>query len=89
MGVIEPGARTALKLSQNKRIGVIGTEATITSRAYTKIIKQIDDNARTFSRGCPLFVPLVEEGWLDGEITTAVAREYLRPLKIAFNSSYT
>ncbi|NOX96852.1 MAG: glutamate racemase [Nitrospirae bacterium] len=81
LGVIEPGARAALRLAKNKRIGVIGTEATVSSRAYVKLIEGINPSARIFSQACSLFVPLVEEGWLEGEITAAVVRKYLSSLK--------
>ena len=81
MGVIEPGVRAALQLTKNRRIGIIGTEATIASRAYIKLIEKIDPSARIFSRVCSLLVPLVEEGWLREEITTAVVRKYLGSLK--------
>lgn len=81
LGVIEPGVRAALRLTKNRKIGIIGTEATIASRAYVKLIKRINPPARIFSQACPLLVPLVEEGWLEGEITAAVIRRYLRSLK--------
>ncbi len=81
LGVIEPGVRAALRLTKNRKIGIIGTEATIVSRAYVKLIKEIAPATRTFSQACPLLVPLVEEGWLRGEITAAVVRKYLSPLK--------
>ncbi len=81
IGVIEPGVRAALRLAKNRRIGIIGTEATIASRAYAKLIGEINPPARIFSQACSLLVPLVEEGWLEGEITAAAVRRYLRPLK--------
>lgn len=81
IGVIEPGARAALRLTKNKRIGIIGTEATISSQAYVKLIRKIDSSTRTFSQACPLLVSLVEEGWLEGRITSAVVKKYLGPLK--------
>ena len=81
LGVIEPGVKAALRLTKNGRIGIIGTEATIASRAYVKLIEEINSPAQIFSQACPLLVPLVEEGWLEGEITAAVLRKYLRPLK--------
>jgi glutamate racemase len=83
IGVIEPGARAALALGLGGRIGVIGTEATVNSGAYPKAIKALAKAARTESRACPLFVPLVEEGLWDGPIVAAVARKYLAPLKAA------
>ncbi len=81
IGVIEPGVRAALRLAQNKRIGIIGTEATIASRAYIKLIEEINPLAQIFSQACSLLVPLVEEGWLKGGITASAVRRYLRPLK--------
>jgi glutamate racemase len=83
IGVIEPGARAALASSLGGRIGVIGTEATVNSGAYPKAIKALARGARTESRACPLFVPLVEEGLWNGPIVSAVARKYLAPLKAA------
>ena len=77
IGVIEPGAKAAVKATRNKRIGVIGTEATIKSSAYTKAIKAIDGSIEVFGLSCPLFVPLVEEGWTEGEIATLTAKRYL------------
>ena len=83
IGVIEPGARGALSVSRGGRIGIIGTEATVKSEAYVKAIKALRSGARTVSVACPLFVPLVEEGWWSGEVVSAVARKYLAPLKKA------
>jgi glutamate racemase len=81
VGVIEPGARAALKQTKNKRIGVIGTEATIQSGAYSRALKQIDPKVEVYSRACPLFVPLVEEGWLDNEVVEKTVESYLGSLK--------
>ena len=81
VGVIRPGAQAAVRATRNKRIGVIGTSATILSGAYEAAIKRIDPSMAVFSRHCPLFVPLVEEGWLGGRICQAVAKEYLEPLR--------
>ncbi len=81
IGVIDPGARAAVKFSDSGRIGVIGTEATIKSKAYKKAITAINEKAVVIERACPLFVPLVEEGWLEDEITGIVASRYLRDLK--------
>ncbi len=83
IGVIEPGARAAVRVSRGGRIGIIGTEATVKSGAYVKAIKTIKKGARTESAACPLFVPLVEEGWWNGGIVDAVTRKYLAPLKRA------
>jgi glutamate racemase len=79
-GVILPGARGALESTRNGRVGIIATNATIRSQAYTKAILSRDDQVRIFARSCPLLVPLVEEGWTDRDVTRAVLREYLDPL---------
>ncbi|MBI1992082.1 MAG: glutamate racemase [Candidatus Omnitrophica bacterium] len=81
IGVIRPGALAAVRETRNKRIGVIGTNATIQSRAYETAIQRIDPAVKVFSGSCPLFVPLVEEGWLNGSISRQVAQRYLEPLK--------
>jgi glutamate racemase len=83
IGVITPGAREAVYASQNKRIGVIGTKGTISSRTYETEIKQFDRKVKVTAVACPLFVPFVEEGWLSGEVVLSVARQYLKPLKDA------
>ncbi len=80
LGVIGPGSEAALK-TKAKKIGVIGTTATISSGAYTNIIKKNDPGIEVFSRDCPLFVPLIEEGWINHPVTEMVAEEYLIPLK--------
>ena len=81
IGVIEPGAKGALSATRNNKVGVIGTCATIRSCAYEKTIKRLNPRISVYSRNCTLFVPLVEEGWLDSEVTRQVARTYLGPLK--------
>ncbi len=81
VGVIEPGARGALKKTRNKRVGVIGTEATIQSGAYTEALKRLDRTVEVYSRACPLFVPLVEEGWLDNEVVDRTVESYLAGFK--------
>jgi glutamate racemase len=81
IGVIRPGALAAVRATRNKRVGVIGTNATIHSGAYEAAIKRIDPSVQVFSATCPLFVPLVEEGWLNGAISRSVAEIYLSPLK--------
>jgi len=80
IGVIDPGAKAALGVTLSRKIGVIGTEGTIKSSSYTKAIKRLDGRARVFSAACPLFVPLVEEGWLKHPVTASVAAEYISPL---------
>ena len=81
IGVIEPGARAAVRATRNKNVGVIGTEATVNSGAYARIIRAIDASIRVFSLPCPLFVPLAEEGLTDDAIATMVAERYLKNLK--------
>lgn len=81
IGVIEPGAQAAIDATRNSKIGIIGTEGTIKSRAFEEALKRIDKNVKVFSRACPLFVPLVEEGWLDEPETSQIAEKYLAPLK--------
>ena len=80
IGVIRPGAAAAVATTRNGHIGVIGTRATIKSGAYERAIQALDQDVRVAARACPLFVPLIEEGWLEGEITNRVVREYLEPL---------
>jgi len=96
VGVIGPGARAAAK-TQNEHasaqdvrepaarcghsIGVIATESTVQSGAYTAAIKKADPNAEVIERACPLFVPLAEEGWADREVTQNIAATYLADLR--------
>lgn len=80
IGVVEPGARAAVEATRGGGIGVIGTAGTIASEAYERAIHAISPSARVVTQACPLFVPLVEEGWLDAEATTLIAREYLAPI---------
>lgn len=81
IGVIEPGAKNAVNITRNNRVGVIGTNATVSSGAYEKAIKKISSRVSVYSRACPLFVPLAEEGWTDKDVTRKVASIYLAPLK--------
>lgn len=81
IGVIEPGARAAIAASKTRHIGVIGTPATIASNAYAKFLKKHDPAVRVVSQSCPLFVPLVEEGWLDNEVARLTAESYLESFK--------
>ena len=80
IGVVEPGARVACETTVNDRIGVIGTEATVHSGIYTSFIRRQKPDVQVVSKACPLFVPLVEEGWLKDPITMEVARRYLEEL---------
>lgn len=81
IGVIEPGARGAVKATKNNLVGVIGTERTVQSRAYDKAICALNDQITVHAKACPLFVPLVEEGWLENEAAYYTAKIYLEPLK--------
>jgi glutamate racemase len=83
VGVVEPGARAAMRATRSRVVGVIGTAGTIASGAYERAIHAIDPAARVVAHACPLFVPLVEEGWLDREATRLIAQEYLEPLAVA------
>ena len=82
LGVVEPGARVAARVSSSGRVGVIGTASTIASGAYQRTLLAIRPDAEVIARPCPLFVPLAEEGWTDPEdgVVRAVARRYLAPL---------
>jgi glutamate racemase len=79
-GVIDPGAAAAVKSTRNGRIGVIGTRATIGSRAYEQAIHELAPDAQVFAEACPLLVPLIEEGWFDDPVTDQILRRYLDPL---------
>ncbi|MFA4874232.1 MAG: glutamate racemase [bacterium] len=81
LGVVGPGCEAALAASERRSIGVIGTAGTIASNAYGNALKALDPGVRVVSRACPLFVPLVEEGWIDNEVAHAAARRYLKGLK--------
>lgn len=80
LGVIEPGAEAAAKASVGGRIGVIGTIGTIASGAYERAIEEVRSDAVVLAKACPLFVPLVEEGWTEGEVPRLAAETYLHPL---------
>ena len=80
VGVVEPGARAAVAATTRGHVGVIGTVGTIKSGAYERAIRAIDPDIRVTARACPLFVPLVEEGWMEHEAARLIAREYLEPL---------
>ncbi len=81
IGMIEPGSTMALQKSQTKKIGVIGTRATISNLAYSKEIKRLNKSAEVFEKPCPLFVPLADEGWIKHQATFEIAEEYLRELR--------
>jgi glutamate racemase len=80
--VINAGALGCLKATRTKSIGVIGTLATINSNAYARAIHNYDPEVRIYSQACPLFVPLVEEGWLSHPVTRLTAEEYLGPVLV-------
>lgn len=80
LDVIKAGSEAALNTSRNRHIGVIATSTTVNSNAYAREIHSHAPEARVFSQACPLLAPLVEEGWLDHEITHLTVREYLKPI---------
>ncbi len=80
LGVIEPGALAAVRKTANRRIGVIGTAGTIESRQYPRTIHALDSRIEVFSKPCPLFVPLAEEGWTAGDVPRRIAAVYLEEL---------
>lgn len=80
VGVIQPGAKRALEVTRNGRIGVVGTEGTVRSKAYERVLRASRPDIFVLSAACPLFVPLAEEGWSDHEVARLAAREYLAPL---------
>lgn len=77
LGVVEPGAQSAVAATDNKKIAVIATEATIRGCAYQRAISRLDGKIRVQAQACTLFVALAEEGWIKGEVAKAVARRYL------------
>lgn len=81
LGVVAPGAKRALEVTKNYTIGVIGTQATVSSESYVRALKELNDKVKVVSRSCPLFVPLVEEGWLDNEVARSAAKIYLSDIK--------
>lgn len=80
IGVVRPGTRAALEATVNKKIGVIGTEATINSGIYSRYIQESDRDVTIIGKACPLFVPLVEEGLWEDPVTDEIARRYLAEL---------
>lgn len=80
LNVVAPGARQALKVSEQKRIGVLGTLATIHSQAYVRTIHAQNPEAQVFQMACPLWVPLVEEGWIDDPVTNLIVYRYVHTL---------
>jgi glutamate racemase len=80
LGVTEPGIEAAIRETRNRRIGVIGTRGTIQSNAYANYLKKRRPEVKLYSQACPLFVPLVEEGWLDHSVTREITEIYLAPV---------
>ncbi len=80
IGVVEPGVNAANKQNKKNKVGVIGTTGTIKSNSYKNTFKKINPNVTVFSNDCPLFVPLVEEGWMNHSVTYQIAEEYLKGL---------
>lgn len=78
--VIEPGAQAAAQASSAGRVGVLGTRATVSSGAYQTQLKKLNAQIEVFQQACPLFVPLVEEGWTDDPVTNLIVYRYLQPL---------
>ena len=81
LGVIEPGARVAAQETKNKKVGVIGTEGTIGSGIHAAFLRSLDPEITVIGKACPLFVPLVEEGWLHDPVTMEVVARYLQEFK--------
>ena len=86
VGVIGPGARSAVAAGKGTRIGVIATESTVQSGAYTNAIAKADPEATVTERACPLFVPLAEEGWADADVAQTVAETYLKDLRSSIDA---
>ena len=80
IGVIEPAAKGALYATRNQHIGVIGTNRTIRSGVYAQTLQELNKEVKVYSRACPLFVPLIEDDFIDHEATRLIAREYLAEL---------
>lgn len=81
LGVVEPAAHSAVKATKTKRIGILGTSGTIKSGKYPEYIKSICPDAQVFQKACPMFVPLVENGYADSRVTRIIAEEYLAEIK--------
>lgn len=81
VGVVKPGAKAAADATKNNQIGIIGTQGTIKSGLYEDFLKKTNPNIVVYGKACPLFVPLVEEGWTDDPITKEIAVRYIQDLK--------
>jgi glutamate racemase len=77
MGMIGPGACSAAAATRNGKVGLVGTRATVASGAYERAVRAVAPHVQVFAQACPLFVPLVEEGWSDGPVALEVAHRYL------------
>ena len=80
IGVVEPGAESAVKMTQNNRIGVIGTRATVRSESYVKALKRLKPDVQVYQTACPLFVPIVEEMLIETDVAKQVVQMYLSEL---------
>lgn len=80
LGVLKAGTRSACRVSRNLKVGVMATQATVNSQAYTREVRNINPDFRVFERACHRFVPLVESGQVDGQETREAVKEYLTPL---------
>lgn len=81
INVIEPACKEAVRVTKNKRVGVIATQATVEAGTYEKTLKRLEPKIKVISQACPMFVPMVEEGWLTGKIPDQIATHYLLRLK--------
>lgn len=81
IGIVEPGSKAAVETTRNGKIGIIGTEATIDSGAFSYFINIESDQLEVYTKACPLFAPLVEEGWFEDEVTKEISKRYLKGLK--------
>jgi len=81
IGVIEPGANAAISSTKNNKVGVIGTTGTVNSEAYQRRIRRLLPSSEVIGVSCPLFVPIVEEGWEDTDVAFLTAEKYLQELK--------
>ena len=81
MGVVVPGARAAVEATRNRKVGVVGTDATVQSGMYTRVIHEMAQDITVIEKACPLFVPLVEEGFKEHIVTREVIEYYLEPMK--------
>ena len=81
IGVVKPGAKAAADTTKSGNIGIIGTEGTINSGIYNQFLSKRNPNVKVYGKACPLFVPLVEEGWINDPITEEIAERYIGELK--------